>query len=338
MPIKVRLDTAINEWVEHQEARGLAAGTIRSRKSTIKKLSKHCGNIYVETISHRHIDTVFAAEPWSEATRNLKLGQFRAFFDWARSRRYLGRDTDPTFGWRMITVPDRPRTRIPVQEWPALFAACIHPTETIAVATGLFLFLRGSEQQAIQMKHINLDDNLISVYRTKTKEWDEMPISTELERHLRTYLTWYSEQVAVHPDHYLLAPRVVGTLNRDADSRRLVGGTGEIDPTRAHTKPHLIIQRVLARAGYATDGEGEHTLRRSGARAYFDTLAEAGYDGALRRVQAMLGHKNSLVTEVYLGLDLDRTRRNADIAGQTMFPQLEEALDSVVTLKEATDG
>lgn len=337
MGIKIRLEKATDEWCAHMEARSLTNGTIRSRKSTLTTLKTDIGDIYVENISHRHIDQFFAAHPWSERTRNLKLGQLRVFFDWARSRRYMGRDDDPTFGWRMLTPVDgTPRLRLAVGEWQGLFAHCLHPTETIAVATGLYLFLRGSEQQAIQMKHIRLDDGEIDIYRRKTREWDAMPISAELDTHLRTYLTWYATQVAVQPEHYLLAPRIVGTLARDESTSRLVAGGGQIDPTRPHSKPHLIIQRILDRAGYETAGEGEHTLRRSGARAYFDVLAESGYDGALRRVQSMLGHKNSLVTEQYLGLDLDRRLRNEEVSGKPMFPNA--AADNVVDLHAQREG
>ena len=60
----------------------------------------------------------------------------------------------------------------------------------------------------------------------------------------------------------------------------------------------------------------------------------------------MLGHSTSLITETYLGLDLDRRQRNEDIAGNRMFPMLvtEEIApeaDNVVSItrgKEGTDG
>lgn len=346
MTIKIRLSAAIQEYREHMVAREMAPGTVRGRVSLLGMIKTDIGDIYVENLTPQHIDQVFAAHAWGAKTRNVKLSQMRTFFEWCRTRRYLDRGEDPTVGWRNLTVPNTPRTRIPVEEWPRLFAACTYPTETISLATGLFLFLRSSEQQGIQMKHIRLDEGEIDIYRRKTRQWDTMPISAELDTYLRNYLTWYSQQVAIEPEHYLIPPRIISTQERDPETNRLMPGTGTIDPTRNITKMHIVIQRILANAGYPTDKEGEHTLRRSGARALFDQLAQNGYDGALRRVQSMLGHATSLNTEIYLGLDLDRRLRNEDIAGQRMFPSLvtadiEADAPNVVSItrgKEQADG
>ena len=334
MAQKVPLTVALNEYREHMAARGLAPSTVRDRYAGIAQFIKVTGDIYVDNITHKHLDRVFAACHWQPSTRNNRLGQFKAFFAWCRSRKYMARDNDPTFGYRNVKVVDKHRKRVPVLEWEQLFSACVHPLERIVIATGLFLFLRGSEQQGIQLKHVRLDDMEIDIYRRKTREWDTMPISAELAVYLREHLTWLATQGIADPEHYLIPAR-----NRDLDRHpatgKLIAGTGSLNPERPFIHPHRVVQRVLARAGWEeTLGEGEHTLRRSGARAYFDVLAESGYDGALRRVQAMLGHKSSSMTEVYLGLDLDRRARNEDIKGQPMFPVLSDAA-KVVRLREA---
>lgn len=331
---KPRLRQAIDDyliWMSRVQA--AKPGTIRNHKSVLGLLVEFTGNIYPENLTITKMDQFLASRPWSVSSRNVRLGIYKQFFAWCRARSYMPRDLEPVQGWRRGRVPEVQRTRIPASEWAALFDACQYPVERITLATGLFLFLRASEQQAIQMKHIDLDAGIIKVHRTKTDEWDDMPISTELDAELRRYLPWYAQQVSIHPDHYLIPPRILGTLARD-ESNRLLPGTGKIDPTRAHTKPHLIVQRILRAAGYPTGKEGEHTLRRSGARAYFDILITNGYDGALRRVQSMLGHKKSLMTEVYLGLDLDRHTRNLDIIGSAMFPGLITDTATVVSIRE----
>ena len=61
-------------------------------------------------------------------------------------------------------------------------------------------------------------------------------------------------------------------------------------------------------------------MRRSGARALFDQLVQDGYDGAIRTVQAMLHHTSVTTTEVYLGIHLDKKRRDEAIRGKVMFP------------------
>jgi integrase len=68
-------------------------------------------------------------------------------------------------------------------------------------------------------------------------------------------------------------------------------------------------------------GVGGHVLRRSGARALFDRLRHEGYDGALKRVQSMLGHSNSVISERYLSLGVERLQRNEMLAGKPMFPE-----------------
>ena len=147
----------------------------------------------------------------------------------------MDRHADPLAGWSNLVVPNEHRTRIPVSEWPRLFAACSYPTETISLATGLFLFLRGSEQQHIQMKHIRLEEGEIDIFRQKTRQWDTMPISAELDVYLREYLTWYASQVAVSPEHYLIPPRVLNSQERDPVTRQILPGTGTIDPARPIT-------------------------------------------------------------------------------------------------------
>ncbi len=324
---RLRLDEARDEYLRHCQSRALADGTIRSHRGTIDTMIRACGNPWMDLIDHRHIDKTFALNPWKPATINQRLGQIKQFFKWARARGLMAQSADPTFGWRNVKVPVEARTLIPRSEWGRLFDACGHPQETMLVATGLYLFLRGSEQRELRLKHVHLDKGEIQVHRIKTKEHDAMPISAELAEHLRSHLRWMAEEHDADPDFYLIPKR---RNNNRGDNGKYVACFG-VDPTKPVYAPHLALQRVYARAGYPTFREGEHTLRRSGARAYFDSLVDQGYDGALRRVQSMLGHKHTQMTERYLGLDLDRAARNADLRLQPMFPGSDE---NVVQLRK----
>ena len=85
------------------------------------------------------------------------------------------------------------------------------------------------------------------------------------------------------------------------------------------THPERVVQSALALVGLPTDHEGVHTLRRAGARNFFDFLVadpSFGYDGALRTVSAFLHHKNVATTEHYLGLSSERERRDKVLRGQ----------------------
>lgn len=103
-------------------------------------------------------------------------------------------------------------------------------------------------------------------------------------------------------------------------------GEARLRPTRPVGTLHRIATRALDKINYPTRGEdgeslreGMHTLRRSAARARFDVLESLGYDGAIRHVQTMLGHATMAMTEHYLGLHLDRVKRNELVRGRPMF-------------------
>ena len=318
MPTKLKLVQAQQEWLTHLTASGASVGTFKAYKGTTDALLRVTGDIYALHVTPQHIDRFFLVHSaWGPSTRNSHLSHIRSFFGFCRARGWMHRDTDPTFGWRKLKVPKPESPRIPVAEWGKLFAATRHPQEGIVLATGLYLFLRASEQKRIQLKHIHLDTQEIEVFRQKTQDWDLMPISAELDGHIRAHLSWMSSQWEPHPDHYLCPSRLA---NQSRDERAKFNSPGDTDPTKPINLPYRTVQRILGRAGYPTEKQGEHTLRRSGARAYFDSLVAQGFDGALRRVQSMLGHESTESTEVYLGLDGDRYARNKDLKGQLMFP------------------
>ena len=315
---RLTLSEAITEYREHCQARGLAEATIRGRTGALRQLVDITGDVIAYNITPQHLDKVFAKHTWSVGTRNNKLTHYKVFFAWCRARGYMPRDSDPTFGWRVKSVRQPDKTRIPHAEWPRLFAACETSTEEITLACGLYLFLRGSELRCIQLKHIYLADSEIEIFRPKTHDWDIMPISAELDYYIRRRLQYLTENGVIDPEAFLICTRTRPQPTKGVQGFK--ADTTIINPHKPIEKPFATVQKVLGRAGYPTLNEGEHTLRRSGARAYFDLLVGNGYDGALRRVQSMLGHKNSAMTEIYLGLDLDRRQRNTDIKGRLMFP------------------
>lgn len=325
----IRLSEAIDLYAFHCRAAGLGDGTVRTYLSALNTMLKTVGNVEVAQLSSRHLDLTFANRQWSASSRNSRLAQYKGFFAWCRSAGYMKPDQNPAFGWRNSRVANVERQRIPVGEWPRLFNACIHPQETIALATGLYLFLRGSEQKRIQLKHVMLSEGEIQIFRKKTQDYDNMPISAELYPYLRNHMVWMAEQGFSDPDHYLIGMRYGMGVNQH---KQFVAGTGKLDATKPFGSPHIVIRRILKRAGYPDFREGEHTLRRSGARAYFDSLVDLGYDGALKEVQSMLGHSAGHMTERYLGLRLDRQKRNARLKGKPMFPALQDA--NIVLLRQ----
>lgn len=314
---------AASEYLDHCLARGLSPRTVASRASSLRRFSLIAGNVLVWSVTAKHVDKVFQHHNWTAGTRNQKLTHYKVFLRWCRARGFMHRDSDPLFGWRMETLAKPDRLRIPLDEWPTVFSACQTKNETMAIALGFYLFLRNSEMQAIQLKHIDLDEAEIQIFRTKTKDYDTMPISEELDGYLRSHIAWLTAMGIRQPDTYLL-PANSKPVMQKGENRYQAGRTHPI-PTMPMAYPYKSIQLVLKRAGYPTFKEGAHTLRRSGARAYFDVLVDQGYDGALKRVQSMLGHSHGAMTEHYLGLNLERFRRNRAISHKAMFPTLQNA-------------
>ena len=319
----MRLQQAIKLYLEHLQATGLADGTIEQRHSTLRSLMRAAGNIDTATLASEHVAKLFNSNKWGAGTRNNHLSNLRLFIEWCKFRSFMPERANPLFGYTKLEYSTPPRMQIPAHEWSRLFNCCNTQIETITIATGLFLFLRGSEQQLIQLRHVHLMQNEIEIYRKKNKKWDVMPVTAELSSFMRDHLVWLAEQGATDSEHYLIPALTPPQTQKGV--RGFIPNSRRIIPTKSFSRPYEIVQKVLKRAGYPTFNEGEHTLRRSGARAYFDTLVASGYDGALRRVQSMLGHKHSDMTERYLGLDLDRVQRNKALSGAFMFPDMQDA-------------
>jgi integrase len=266
-------------------------------------------------------------------TVNCHLTTLSAFTKWLRSRHYLAGGSDPTANVRAIKAMQRPRTRISPEDFAGFLDACTTPHERIVVALGLYLFIRASEITSITVKDVDLDRQEVLVLVTKSQVVDIMPICQELDAELRRWLTWYTLDIErpLEPDFFLVPQR----------RRRPLGNTGAgpgggflVDrphqncvPDRRLQRAHRYVQKPLAAFGVElrdvedkSKMEGVHTLRRSGARALFDQMVDQGsYDGVLRYVSAMLHHKSTVMTEHYLGLDVDVKKRNDLLKGRRMF-------------------
>lgn len=326
MPNPIKLSDAIDGYLAHLQARGLATGSIKNNRQVVHRLLVELGNIQVQSIQPRHVDRFFAAGKWGPSTQNLYLGYVRQFFAWCRAHGFMHRDTDPTVGWRNIRVPKTERTRVPLHDFPLLLDAANHPRDRAVVALGLFTFMRGSEVQALRVGDLDLAGCTLHMYRDKTEEEDTLPVSEELRVEMVRWLNWYRQDQGYLDPHWFLVPaKEKDEWGSDgAGGFTKISGVASVKPTQRMTHPYRAVQRTLTLYGIEEKGTGGHTLRRSGARALFDTLREQGYDGALMRVSSMLGHHDTRVTEKYIGLGLERMQRNEQFAGKRMFPTLTE--------------
>ena len=336
MPRAIRLSEAMTDYRLHLQARGLGERTVKNALQPLNRAISEWGDLNTTSITGTHIDRIFRSAEWSPATRNLYLGNMRQFFTWCRRENLISRDFDPTDGWRNQRVPRIDKMRLPMEEFPDLLNAARHPRDRMICALGIYTFCRGSEIQTLTWENVDLARHSLGVYRHKTRESDTLPISTELAEEIVRWQNWYRRDRHEIRGNWYLTPSKAPNPTRYNPTTRRIEVTGEfatLRPDRVATHPYRSVQRALAVLGYDTRGEGEHTLRRSGARALFDTLREQGYDGALMRVSSMLGHRDTRVTERYIGLSLERQQRNEMIAGRIMFPGITASAE--VTLLRA---
>ena len=308
------------EYIAHLQAMGTPARTVSARGDSLRAFVRAVGDIETAKVGARHIDTMFSSNShWQPGTRNNRLSNLNLFFKWCRFRRYMPVDSDPTYGWKALSYLPAERMLIPRNEWPRLFAHCQDETETILIATGLYMLTRGSEAAGIQLRHIklNIAKPIVQIHRVKNKQRVWLPIMSEYDPYLRRQLTYLAEQGFAGPNHYLIPTRTPAI--HKPGSGVFTAGTGSVNANAPICRPYDTVKAVLDRAGYSTYWEGVHTLRRSGARAMFDELCSRGYDGALRRVQTMLGHRKSYTTERYLGISLDEMMLLDEFAGQSLY-------------------
>jgi integrase len=337
MTERPRLSDAIEQYLAFQKSNGLRPATIRSHGHILRRLYLVAGDVYPASINDAHINAYFQTSAASRAAASLGIDHstLNRFFAWCIRSRLIRSQDNPMAGRKAPKPMPVERDRVAMKDFPRLLdaAGSHHPRDRIVVALGLYLFLRGSEVCDLRIGDLSLDAGEIRTRMFKTSEVDVMPISEELDTELRVWLRYYStEQGPLNPSWFLAPakrpPKWAGGNTRGLDritDRLLV-------PLRKIVKVEDIPKRALEDIGYqirGTDGvsrrEGMHTLRRSGARARFDTLRDRGYDGALRHVQTMLHHKNSTETERYIGLTLDRVKRNELVKGLPMYPSLQEA-------------
>ena len=341
----VMLSDAIAEFMAYRKSAGFRPNTLLINGRSLSIFMREIGNLQVRHLDARHgemFQAYLMGKGYKANTINSHLTTLSAFVKWLRSRRYLGARSDPTANLRAVKTMVDPRRQILAKDFNALLAACGSPHERIVTALGLYLFVRASEITAIRVKDVDLANGEILIHVMKSGVVDPMPICQELDTELRTWLTWYTADIERPPlpEHFLVPQRRRRPLGNDGSGPG--GGylvqreTHNCVPNKMLQRAHRYVQKPLSAFGVElrdSEGkstmEGVHTLRRSGARALFDQMVDQGsYDGVLRYVSAMLHHKSTVMTERYLGLDVDIKKRNDLLKGRRMFSTPEAIIES----------
>lgn len=310
-----------------RETAGYARSTLRNNRSQLNLMAAVLpSGIEVHQITADKCEAAWRKLSQSRSASSLQQihATINMFFKWCISRSLVKVTwTNPMMDIRPPKAQKRERFRVPITSMSNMLDSAGNPRDRALMAAAWTLMLRQSELTSLRVEDVNLTDGEITVVIHKTNGSDTMPIPMELDRELRIWLTHYTESVGPLHGHYRLFPaRRVASITRDERGCiRLSGRDMVYVPDAPITRMEEIAQRVMKAVGYELDtGEGMHTLRRSAARALFDRLVDEGYDGAIRMVQSILHHANTSTTERYIGLTLDKKRRDTMLRGKVMYP------------------
>lgn len=330
------LSDGIDEYLLWRKSQDYRPATMINESGVLKRMLKTSGNVYMDGLGQRHVTAYFA-----DAARTRKPSTMRSdhtiltqFFGWARQTKRMAPDNNPMAGRRRPPNSMRERERVHVSKFPHLLdvAERSDMRNRAVVAVLLYTLMRDQEVANLRVGDVDLDGGWMLGRITKSRIEDRLPMSLELQREMRRWLTYYAERCGeLQNDWYLLPARQVVGLVKD-ERGRITSHEIVYEPRKPMGKLGRVVRPILEAAGFPVSDvngkpqwEGAHTIRRSGARALFDALVESGYDFALRVVQAMLHHSSITTTEHYIGVSADRRSRDELIHGHVMYPAAEAA-------------
>ena len=323
------LSDAIDSYLEHHRI-AYSKATTRGTEQALRKFLTVVGNIQMRSLGPEHgerFQSWLVHKGYAANSINTYISGVSRFSTWAAARRMLRPGSGPMATTRYARVVPKARLRIPATDFPRVLDVAFRADVRMMLALGFYLFLRHSDMTGIRVGDVSLSEGEVRLVIRKTSGYDVMPICSELDAEIRRWYIVYQADLGrpLRREDFLIPAHLrVPTW--------VVRETGLYNPTRPVHNSSRLIQRSLERAGYAvadehgkTTREGMHTLRRSGARAYYEELLRNGgqRDDILRQVMAMLHHSSVSITEHYLGLEADREKRDLRLKGKPMFAPIQ---------------
>ncbi|BDO43139.1 tyrosine-type recombinase/integrase [Cellulomonas sp. NTE-D12] len=336
-----RLHEAVEEYVTYRRPR-VAATTATNEAFVLRRFAAWYGNVQLRNMRPDRVGEWFFGtagvladhvtrdarhrRPITPATANYYRTRLNSFFVWATKRGYLRQDLLADV--QPLPVTRRVRLQISAETLLGLPGLARDERDAAFIALITNSGFRASTATSIRVGDVDLVGGTIRVRVSKSHLEDLFPVSADLAPALAEWLRKYTLQLGrpLTPADYLFPARRpavyrwVTLADGSKDRQRTQAGWR---PDRPLHRPEVVVQDALRAAGVEVGaGEGVHTIRRSVARAFFDQAAEAGYDGALRVTSALLHHRSSQTTEVYLGLAADRMKRDTALRGQPFLSEI----------------
>jgi integrase len=272
---------------------------------------------------------------------NTEIRAFNHFWRFCLNRD-IKRGVNPMGDRKAYAKPEKEKLYIESSRFSELLdvAETLGPRYRILAAWGIYMWSRQGEIGNIKIKDLTFDhekkSGKVVVKIHKSKKIDTMPISLRLYEELngwedakgvwhKGWLQYYREDMNVQeldPEWYLIPQQYRGHFYGRAADGTALKMPSPLNPTAPLSQTHMYFKKVAETLlGRKLKQEGGHTLRRSGARAYYYILLDQdkGHEGAIRIIMSMLHHKDMKTTEIYIGVDADKTRRDQKISGADMY-------------------
>lgn len=322
MPYKTtpKLSAALDEFLLVRASHA-APSTIANDRSLLRRFVAGVGDTQTHLLATSAVELWFAAEAGRQKATSYNKCRSRVIGFVAFLVRRGWMTTDVMGEIRPRRVQRVQRLQLTVAQLRELIEGTVNPRDRGMLAMGANTGLRASDLTSLKVGDVKLDRGVIRVEIQKTGDVDELPITSDLADELRIWLRWYTERLAIIglplQADYLLFPALG---HRNVRRAGVMESYGDPQPNKRLSHPARVVHRALLRIGIeATAQEGFHTLRRSVGRAVFDQAAAEGHDGALRLTAALLGHRSTQTTELYLGINADRIKRNELLKGRSFL-------------------
>lgn len=317
---------AVEEYLTLRKAK-VAKTTFANDSSSVRRLLAHVGNIQTRNLKPRHMESYFygpdaAAAKLAANSWNVELVRVRNFVRFCEGRKYI--TSDPMMNIDRRRQHRREFQRLSASQLLSLLEAANHPRDRAVVALAINTAMRASEVINLRIGDLNLDSGYLRVWVSKSRVEDMRPITSDLDQEMRRWLTYYTnEHGRLQPEWYLVPAREAPLYGRDGM---------RLKPNVRLGQAERVVTRALSKLELPTHREGVHTIRRSVARLYFETLRAEGYDGALQATKALLNHQSAEMTERYLGLTMERQKRDLSLRGRPFLTAMVDS-SNVVPLR-----
>lgn len=296
--------------------RRVSLRTWEGEKSTLLNLCDWLTylDLAVDRVTPEVLEEWWWAQELADSTRHTRVSQVRSFFSFVvHVKRWIA--DDPSVYLMAPRPMVEPRRQLDAAEILAALDAARCPQHRIVLALAANLALRSSE-----IKRLRVADwwgHQIRVRVEKTKEVDDMPVTSDLAGELRRWMDHYRRAYpGLRRSHPLVPSQYVSNINNRIHYRPDRGSIGD---------PEDVVHAALATLGWeSSKGEGIHTIRRSVARLFYDaaTDEDGGRDDALLATMRLLHHAKPTTTLRYIGVDRQTEARNAILTNKPFLTRL----------------